>query len=1286
MGWWWALMVVGKVWSAGDTTALPHFPVYDLWRWRELTALSEISIRSMDQSPEGVLWLGGDHGLYRYDGYTISMLPFNESDEQVWSIVVVSEDEVHYLAETFWGRVFKGKNEILKPLPDAMVESSHLAVDHEGRVYLGTEDGMFRFSRKGMELVPIPLVQVNNVVCAADGTMWFSETGSGRLVVYRFRDDGSLDLEPIKVLESSYALAKLPFQLFPDSKGNVWVISEDPEIPPLYFSANYQEVVLDDLRTLGGTNIMSSITESRDGVIWISARRFIHRFANNKWEVLDSEFLEIPTSAPLLYTLNDGSLLVTGSRDKAMILNRDPDRFVGFEEMLFQVSARDGSQWFLSREGYLGRNSADGKVWTWFKSEDGIPELPSLVFESRDGTIWVAGSHQGSASVAHFDGRTWTRDLLPSMGYRIGHLSAFETRDGHVLFGNGSERNRPELWTGGLVNYTPQSDGGFTYGFETTPAVNYRVAGITEDATGTRFVSGPGFNRLGGSSSVAIPVPDVEYPGWWVDHMARGLGDEIWLCVWGKGVYRYADQRWEQFSESNGLVSNRSVFVLPSAFWSGTWVTTQKGILRFDGSRWTTVIDFPNPIRRESSTLVESADGGLWINFAPRSWFFRSEKDAAIEGQFRAIKYLPEKNPPKVALVVTPDSRRPEGDLYFEWSGSDFWGETPETGLEYSYRINEGAWTPFALRTQAVISNLKPDHYRFEVRTRDRDWNLSASSAQFAFSIIAPLWQRPWFIAVVVLTVGLIVFLVTLVIRNRIRHILEVEELKIQFFTYLSHELRTPLAVVLGPIESAMKLVESSVVLEKLTLAKKNANRVLSLVDQLLDFRKFEYGKKFFNPQGSNLQVFLRDAVESIRSLSEEKEQHLEFSSNIDSSFYAFDGDMLQKICNNLIGNAVKYSPEGSQIVVQTEIETKALEGGLTESRLILTVTDDGPGIDPEAQSLVFLPFYRVNRDQSRGKGTGLGLALVKDLVDAWGGAIALESPVAEGKGTRFRVSLPVLAADPVTATPTLPMENQGDGGADQVKDLILIVDDDKDFRIFLESELKSRFRVMTAQDGQAALGIARDAMPSVILSDFHMPGMSGEKLCRSLKDDVETCHIPIILLTSDQSRETELAGIKSYADDFVRKPLNLDLLMARLVGILATRQRLREQFSKQLEIKPNEIAVTSTDERLLSKAIAVVEANMDDDTFGVEEFSKEMAMSSRTLYRKLGAITGVSPSQFIRSIRLKRAAQLFQKGITVVSDVMVQVGILDASYFSRTFKKEFGKSPREYLADYETR
>ncbi|NDV60990.1 helix-turn-helix domain-containing protein [Puniceicoccales bacterium CK1056] len=1277
----WLLLLGSHAWAVVDSGPKLEYLAYDKWRWRELKQLSDIQIRSIDESIDGILWIGGGDSLYAYDGYKTRRVPLDVEDEEIRSIAVLDEGHIHYLTKSHWGRIKNGSMEILMSLEAPDVATSELATDDNGNVFLGTSGGLLRFSHNSIEPVEVLFERIDNVTFSSAGEIWLSESNSGRLAVYRTSTDGSANVDLVKLISPSIPIAEYPFKLFPDAKGKVWIVSEDPEVPPVYFTRDYSEVILDDLRGLGGSNVCFGITESHDGSIWISARRFLHRYVNDNWEVLDSEFLDIPTSAPLLYTLNDGSLLISGPREKVVILNLDSGRFSGFKGLHFEGEDRFGGQWFISEDGRVGRNSEDGALWTWFSADDGIPESPSLIFFSSDGTIWVAGSHEMAACVSRFDGETWTRDSFNEMGYRIGHLSAFETSGGDVLFGNGSEHTPPSKWEGGLVRYSP-AQGGYTYSRQLPPEVPYRVSCIGEGPDGALFISGPGLNKITDSAVSIVPVPGLERPSWWIDHMAVGTDNTLWLCAWGKGVYRYLAGEWQVYTESDGLLSNRAIYSLPSRFWDGVWVTTQKGIVRFDGTAWTSVFPFPDQMTRESSTLQETDDGELWINIASRAWFFRSTPDPVKSGSYYSIRYVPERNPPVVSLVETPRARVIDGNQYFQWEGFDFWSETPADALEYSYRVNGADWSPFATGNQINLSDLKPGDYTFDVRARDRDWNVSASPASYTFAVVSPLWKRPWFIATMVFTVGLIAFLITLIIRNRVRHILEIEELKIQFFTYLSHELRTPLAVVLGPIESAMKQVENTAVLQNLALARKNANRVLSLVDQLLDFRKFEYSKKTFNPEASDLCVFLRDSVESIRSLSDDKNQRIEYQSSLSPGYFLFDGDMLQKICNNLISNAIKYSPEGSAVTVEAELLSPA---DPEESPvLMLSVADEGPGITPDDQKLIFAPFYRIKRDSSRGKGAGLGLALVKDLVNAWGGTIAIESPCKGEEGTRFQVSLPVQKEDrqedlAIQVEEATANDDQGRG-----QDVVLLVDDDADFRSFVKSELQTQFQVICAKDGAEGVKLAGKHMPGVIVSDFHMPGMSGEGLCRAIKGELETCHIPIILLTSDLSPETELVAVKSFADEFLHKPVSIELLSARLDAVLETRRRLRERFTKQLKIEPAEIAVTSTDEKLLGKAIEVVEKNIQDDTFNVDEFSHQMAMSSRTLYRKLRAITGISPSQFIRSIRLKRAAQFFQGGITNVSDVMVRVGILDASHFSRTFKKEFGKSPRQYVADSE--
>lgn len=1260
-----------------------NLPVNDQWRWRELEQLSQILIECLDESPDGTLWIGGPGGLHWYDGYKVRLFPLAELDQRIRSIVVLSEEHIHILGDSFWGRLEAGRFEVITRFDRDERPAGELVADQRGNVYLGVGQELLRWGDAGLEVVLREDWVIDEVACSASGVIWVASEMAGKLRLQSVPDDSRFADGVESVVYSSIALGAYPYRIFPDSKGRLWVISRDPDIPPFYYNEELEEFILDDLRTLGGLNTMTGFAESDDGVIWISTRRFLQRFANDSWEVLDSEELDVPTLAAQLFSLSDDSLLVCAPRDKTMLLDRGNRRFTSHDGRVFQITDQDGDHWFITKDGSIGRNSADGLTWEWYGAEDGIPDTPSAIFESTDGRIWVSGSHQNSASVSRFNGRSWQREMFSEMGYRIAHLSPVETSNGDVLFGNGSEYTLPIEGTGGLVRFRKDGPGG-AFVFETPPQVPYRISGMVEDAGGTLFFSGPAFTRVEADAGRFTGVPGLEFPGWWIDHMVADRGGTLWLCVWGRGVYTYREGRFDLYSENNGFLTNRSIFALPNDSGTGAWVSTQEGVVRFDGESWTPIFEFVDPVAREANTLVAGEEGVLWMNFAPREWFFRKAVDEGMEGEFRSIRYAPEFYEPRVELAVVPSYRQLEGGVYFEWAGADFWSETPEDALEFSYRVNEEEWSPFSRQRQVLLTGTEVGAHRFEVRARDRDWNISSDWAKHEFLLVAPLWQRPWFIALTVFVIGIIVVLIVLVSRNRIRHLLEVEELKIQFFTYLSHELRTPLAVVLGPIESAMRRIEDRVTLDKLSMAKKNANRVLRLVDQLLDFRKFEYAHTSYSPRASDLMVFLRDCADSLGSLFEGKNQSLELSLDMPKGRYLFDPDMLQKLFNNLVSNAVKYSPEGSVVLVTAALSEGEGDGPGQSFSLNLTVTDEGPGIEREAQRMVFEPFYRVRAQSAGIRGAGLGLALVKDLVERWGGTVKIISPCADERGTSFVIVLPVeLAPDSRAAISedSPPVNDTGDQIRSTSRNLILLVDDDEDFRTFVASELSGRFEVLLAKDGAEGIQLAREHTPELILSDFHMPGMTGEVLCRSLKENLETSHIPIILLTSDRSKETEMAGVKSLADEFLKKPIDVDLLIARLDAVLATRRRLRELFAQQVKVDPEQIAVTLPDQRLLSQAIETVELNIQDDEFGVEEFATGMGMGQRTLYRKISAITGTTPLLFIRSIRLKRAAQMFQAGITSVSDAMVAVGILDASYFSRIFKKEFGESPSQYIS-----
>lgn len=1263
--------------KASTDRAWSTYSPYAQWRWHEVGPLSKIQILSLSQSSRGNLYVGSERGLFSYDGYHLKALLVPEAAERVLSVVAVSDSEIHYLTNSYWGVIHDGSNKRLYSFDSPRVEISAFALSPSQTVYLGTSKGLLQGDDQGVRPVETVFQTIGSIACTRSGLVWLSNPQTGELAVYRPDPSARGEFHLIKLLTPSQKLARHPFKLFADSKENVWIVSQDPEIPPFYYTSTYSEVATTDLRKWGGSNTLMSITESQDGTIWLGGRRFLYRFENGEWAVLDSEKLDIPTNSPSLLFLRNGSLLVCGLRAKAMIFDSNKDRFGSYKGLHYQGTDEQGNRWFISVKNQVGYCTKDEKIWRWFGEKEGLPERVEEVFISKSGVVWVAGIHHKVPTISHYNDKTWVKDQFPDLGNRFESLSAYETAAGDIVFGNGTEQVSKTVNEGGLVRYS-LSNGLYTPSRIRPPETPFRVNKILEGEAGTLYFSGSGLSCRTESKYQIIPVPDFFKNDLWIDSMAKGSGSDLWIAAWGKGVYRFdgSQHQWQVFSESDGLLSNRCIYCVSSRFGPGPWVGTQKGVIRFDGQKWTMVFPFNNPVSREGLKLVEGKDGTLWMNFAPRSWFFGN---TIREGDWDhyCLRYTLEKNRPMVTFTDLPSKTVKGGDLYFQWSGTDFWSETPQEALEYSYRMDDGAWSVFSQSTQMKFSDLKPGKHFLEVQVRDRDWNVSDKPARYEFAYELPLTRQPWFILLVMGTVVVLIALVTIIIRSRIRYLLEIEDLKIQFFTYLSHELRTPLAVVLGSVESALDKVEDSSVLEKLKLARKGANRILSLVDQLLDFKKFEYSKKKFNPQPSDLKVFLRDSVESIRSLSEAKQQSLKLEINFQEGYCSFDPEMLQKICDNLIGNAIKYSPEGSSVGVRASLEKSDQDPSRMQLHLI--VEDEGPGIPLGLQRFVFEPFYRVNRAGERIKGTGLGLALVKEIVEAWGGTITILSPLSENKGTRFSLVLPVQ-----TAQRDLAQVDADQLSLQGSRELVLIVDDDDDFRQFIQMELSQKFNVICAKDGAEGWKLALENDPRVVVTDYHMPGMNGLVLCQTIKSRLETSHIPVILMTSDLAPETELSGFKGEADDVLHKPVSISLLLTRLESLIESRKRLRSLFSQQLKVEPSEITVTTVDEETLTKAIAVVESHIQEEDFDVEFFAKKMGMSSRTLHRKLSGITNMTPGEFIRSIRMKRAAQMFKAGLTQVSEVMFQVGILEPSHFSRCFKKEFGKSPTQYLKELE--
>jgi DNA-binding response OmpR family regulator/nitrogen-specific signal transduction histidine kinase len=515
------------------------------------------------------------------------------------------------------------------------------------------------------------------------------------------------------------------------------------------------------------------------------------------------------------------------------------------------------------------------------------------------------------------------------------------------------------------------------------------------------------------------------------------------------------------------------------------------------------------------------------------------------------------------------------------------------------------------------------------------------------------------------------------------------------FFTNISHEFRTPLTLIISPLSDIMKnsgLQDD--IKGQVKLIQKNAMRLLRLINQLLDISKVEAGHIKLQVAKSNIAEFANSVFEAFKIKAERDNITYRFYTSHDDLTGYFDSDKLEKILYNLLSNAFKYTPPEGKIDVllfqkQGENNRKFIE---------LIVHDSGPGIVPEKQKKIFERYFVLGESHSPWQSsTGIGLSLANQLALVHKGKISLES--VEGKGSRFIVSLPVyreaftneeIISDLPVVTHELEqvrmmIDYESTAihpviSSDKNLPIALLVEDNRDVREYIADRLAGQYRIVTAADGQQGFDLATDKIPDIIVSDVMMPVMDGFEMCRNIKSDEKTSHIPVILLTAKVEDESRVEGYEMGADGFIPKPFQMAHLQARMRNLIESRNKLREIFGKRLSLEPGEVSLTSVDEAFIQKAISVIENQISEPELNVEFLCNQIGMSRSQAFRKFKAITDLSPVEFIRMIRIKRAAQLMIQKAGNISEISYMVGFSDLDYFRKCFKEQFGVTPTKYL------
>ena len=526
--------------------------------------------------------------------------------------------------------------------------------------------------------------------------------------------------------------------------------------------------------------------------------------------------------------------------------------------------------------------------------------------------------------------------------------------------------------------------------------------------------------------------------------------------------------------------------------------------------------------------------------------------------------------------------------------------------------------------------------------------------------------------------------------RRDKEHQEEINQMKMRFFINISHELRTPLTLILTPLQEIINKISDRWTRNQLEYIQRNANRLLHLVNQLMDYRRAELGVFELKAKKGNAHQLIQDNFLFYDKLARHKKITYTLHSELEDKEVLFDANYLELIVNNLLSNAFKYTESGQSITVTLKEEN---------GQLLLQVSDTGIGIPINKQGKIFERFYQI---ESEHVGSGIGLSLVQRLIELHHGRIELDSE--ENKGSTFSVYLPQdlsvykpseLASndelneeEQVYSTNSKAMyfidtekvENESVESGDKKRGTILIVEDNNEIRRYLSNGLADLFNTLEAGNGEEALEKLKDNEVDVIVTDVMMPVMNGIKLCKNVKQNIRTCHIPVIILSAKTDIKDQMEGLQMGADDYIPKPFSLAILTTKIQNMMRTRRRMLEKYAKSLEVEPEKITFNAMDEALLKRAMAIVEKNMDNIEFSTDEFAREMNMSRSNLHLKLKAITGESTIDFIRKIRFNEAAKLLKDGRYTVAEVSTMVGFNTPSYFATSFKKYFGCLPTEYI------
>ncbi|WP_343532839.1 two-component regulator propeller domain-containing protein [Pedobacter sp.] len=800
----------------------------------------------------------------------------------------------------------------------------------------------------------------------------------------------------------------------------------------------------------------------------------------------------------------------------------------------------------------------------------------------------------------------------------------------------------------------------------------------------------------------------------------------MWVGTFSGGLslYNSASKQFTTYAEEQGL-NNASVWAIEEDKQGRIWVSTNKGISSFDRKTHKfTNYGTHNGVQNNNFVLgagLSTADGEIYFggadgfNYFDPKYFSKNKNLPPViftDLKISNTSVMPSDDGPISEHISVAKDIYLDYKQSFSLSFASLNYTAPEQN-QYSYQLEgfDKDWIAAGTSKSVSYTNLDPGDYVFHVKASNNDGVWNGKETSIKIHVRPPFWRTIYaYILYFVIIAGTLLYIrhrgieklrkefasvqekmkadqARIQERQEAERFRELDQLKIKFLTNLSHEFRTPLSLILGPLDKLLSVERETEIKAPLQMIKRNTKRLLNLVNQILDFKKVEERELRLDIAETDIVAFVKDVLESFNDLSDRKQIQLVFKSQLRYLNVAFDLDKIERVLFNLLSNAFKFTSTGGTISIELETLEQSSEKG--KSLIVIKVADTGIGIPQEIQSKVFDRFYQADGIAPvLNQGSGIGLSIAKEFVKLHGGDITVQSE--PNVGSVFTIRLPFEKTD-FAEEVTIDFSNDI-SAVQEVEELpasqlestelpvILLVEDNEDFRFYLKDSLKSYYRVYEAANGQEGWQKALANHPQIIVSDINMPYMNGIEFSKKLKADKRTNHIPIILLTAITGQEEQIKGLETGANDYLTKPFNFEILNAKIKNLLDLNQKLRDTYTKQIKVQSPEIVIESHSDRLLNKVMLYIEENLNNSKLSVEDLSKHVGMSRGSLYHKILELTGLSPIEYIRSVKLEKAVALLEKSDLNVSQIAYMVGFATPNYFAKSFKAKYNMQPSEYI------